>query len=185
MLLYVLGTILCFTAPAGAYPGAGGEAKTNCLKCHSNSTFNNQVVFQLINSTTKENVVRGDTAYIPIKQGDSESYTLILGSNGKSSVKAKIISWMFVLPGGVKTELPNSIRLLNSKQEFRYKKRNKEGHVIEENDNLTVATQTFFFDGNVGNYSKGLQGEIRVAMGLAGAGNSGLGESFLKLIFVY
>ena len=55
---------------------------------------------------------------------------------------------------------------------------------MKENDDLTVATQTFYFDGNIGNFTGQLQGELRTAMGEFGKGKKGLGETILKLIFV-
>jgi len=182
-ILFSLGVLLCFAVQAETYPAAG-SGKDSCSSCHTNKTFENQAVFQLINKETQKDVVMGDTAYIHIKKGSSESYKLILGSNGKAKEKAKTIGWMFVFPGGVKTELPNCIRLLNSGQKFRYKKKDKNGKIIEENDNLTVATQTFYFDGNMGNFSETAQGELRTAMGLTGKGNEGLGETILKLKFL-
>lgn len=187
MVRYVLWlslvTVFSFPAPAGAYPARGG-GDDSCSSCHDNKNFAGQVVFQLINKKTKENVVKGDTAYIPIKLGSSEAYKLILGSNGKTKEKAKTIGWMLSFPGGIKTELPNCIRLLNSGQKFRFKRKDKDGKIIEENDDLTVATQTFYFDGNVGNHTGQLKGEMRTSMGIGGKGAEGLGETVLKLVFV-
>ena len=183
MLWLSLGVIFCFTSPAAAYPARGG-GDDSCGSCHTNKAFENQAVFQLINKKTKKDVVKGDTAYIPIKQGSSEAYKLILGSSGKTKEKAKTIGWMLTFPGGIKTELPNCIRLLNSGQKFRFKKKDKDGKIIEENDDLTVATQTFYFDGNVGNYTGQLKGEMRTSMGIKGKGAEGLGETVLKLVFV-
>ncbi len=56
--------------------------------------------------------------------------------------------------------------------------------IVQENDNLTVATQTFYFDGNAGNFTKQLEGKLRTAIGVTGKGEEGLGETVLKLIFV-
>ncbi len=164
-----------------AYPAAGGGPSKSCMSCHDNDVFNNNVSFYLIDKATGENVVRGNTAYIPIKRGQKQSYKLVLGGNEKTTIPPKTIGWMLVLPGGVSTELPNCIRLLNSGQKFRYKQ--EQGSKLLENDNLTVATQTFFFDGNVGNFNEALYGEIRAAVGERKKGKKALGYQTLKLVF--
>jgi len=175
------GILLLGISSAIAYPAAGGKSSESCSKCHDNKTFNGNVSFFLIDKATGENVVRGDTAYIPISKGSKHSYKLILGGNGSSKVLPKTVGWMAVLPGGITTELPNCIRLLNSGQKFRYKVK-QDGKLLE-NDNLTVATQSFFFDGNVGNFNETLYGEIRAALGNRKKGKNGLGTQVLKLVF--
>jgi len=175
------GVLLLSFGHAWAYPAAGGKASKSCSACHNNAAFNGTAAFYLIDKVTGENVVRGDTAYIPIHKGNKGSYKLILGGNGKSSMLPKTIGWMLVLPGGITTELPNCIRLLNSGQKFRYKL--EENGKLSENDNLTVATQSFFFDGNAGNFKQALYGEIRAALGPRKQGKMGLGTQTLKLVF--
>lgn len=173
---------LIINTTVNSYPARGGKPDTDCSMCHIEKAFAKKSVVKLIDKSTNKDTVDGKKIVIPIRQGDSRSYTFIVGSDGKTKSAPTTVGWMFVLPGGVQTELPNCIRLLNSKQPFSYKY--KEGDVEKADDNLTVATQTFFFDNNAGNFTKKMEGELRIAMGERGKGKTALGTTVYKLIFV-
>ncbi len=181
-VVIALGIFLINAQTGNSYPARGGKPGFDCSMCHAEKSFAKKAVLKLIDKSTNKDAVDGNKIIIPIRQGDSRSYTFIVGSDGKTKTAPTTVGWMFVLPGGVQTELPNCIRLLNSKQPFSYKY--KEGDVEKVDDNLTVATQTFFFDGNAGNFTSKMEGELRIALGERGKGKSALGTTVYKLIFV-
>jgi len=118
-----------------------------------------------------------NTISIPLTPGGKVKYTLVLGH--KESGKAKTVGWLWRLPAGVETELPNCVRKLEQGQPWtKYNDVDGEKNIAYH----TVAGQTFYFNGQAANMP--MTGELRVSLGQDGAGAVKLTGHTVKIKFV-
>ncbi|MBI5814886.1 MAG: hypothetical protein HZB29_04665 [Nitrospinae bacterium] len=168
---------------AQAYPAAGAEPSEGCRACHTNSEYRGKLVVKLLRVKDGKQIVDDYSAssnniIIPIKPGSKVGYKLVLGS--KDAGTANAVGWLWKLPPGVETELPNCVRKLEQGQPWT-KYTDTDGQ--EKNvKNHTVAGQTFYFGGAAPNQP--MTGELRVSLGKDGHGPEGLAGHTIKVTFV-
>ncbi|VAX19379.1 hypothetical protein MNBD_NITROSPINAE01-1936 [hydrothermal vent metagenome] len=168
---------------AYAYPAAGAEPEDGCKACHTSPDFEGGLVVKLLRIKDGKKVVNDynaakNTIFIPMKRGDTVSYKLVLGH--KDSGKASTVGWLWKLPSGVETQLPNCVRKLEMGQPWtKYTDTDGEKHNVKHH---TVAGQTFYFSGTTPN--RQLEGELRVSLGRDGKGPEYLTGHTIKLVFV-
>lgn len=167
---------------AGAYPSLGSEPSEGCPLCHTSEDHKKNLVVKLLRVKDGKEVVNDYNAdrnmiTIPLTPGGKVGYKLVLGT--KEAGKANAVGWLWKLPAGIETELPNCIRKLEQGQPFtKYQDVDGDKNV----QNHTVAGQTFFF-GNV-RTDKPVTGELLVTLGNDNKGPEALTGHSIKIIFV-
>lgn len=180
--ILLLAGLFVFSNTAAAYPSRGAEPADGCRSCHTSPDFKGQLVVKMLRVKDGKSIVNDynpadNTISIPVKPGGKVKYTLVLGH--KESGKAKTVGWLWRLPAGVETELPNCVRKLEQGQPWtKYNDVDGEKNIAYH----TVAGQTFFFNGQVANMP--MTGELRVSLGQDGAGAVKLTGHTIKLKFV-
>jgi hypothetical protein len=168
---------------ADAYPSRGAEPAEGCRACHVSNEFKGKFTVKMLRVKDGKQIVDdyhavNDTIFIPIKPGGKVSYKLVLGHQEEG--KSKTVGWLWKLPTGVETELPNCVRKLEQGQPWtKYTDTDGQEKNVKHH---TVAGQTFYFSGGVGNQP--MTGELRVSLGNDGQGPEGLTGHSIKINFV-
>ncbi|MBI4664927.1 MAG: hypothetical protein HY751_00810 [Nitrospinae bacterium] len=174
---------MAMASRADAYPARGAEPAEGCRACHVNTEFRGKLSVKMLRVKDGKQIVDDynpmtNTIFIPVHPGGKVSYKFVLGA--KEGGKAKAVGWLWKLPAGVETELPNCVRKLEQGQPWT-KYTDTDGQEKDVKFH-TVAGQTFFFSGAVSDQP--MIGELRVALGKDSMGPEALAGHTIKVIFV-
>lgn len=171
------------TTVASGYPSAGAEPTEGCRACHISNDFRDKLDIKMLRTKADGSKIVDDynaankTIVIPINRNGYVKYKLVLGSSQPGT--AQTVGWLWKLPSGVRTELPNCVRRLEQGQPWT-KYLDADGKQKDVASH-TVAGQTFFFDGTVS--GEPMVGELRVSIGKQDKGPSQLTGHSIKVIF--